>query len=220
MVLNSVILLSLIFGCNCLTCNLKYEKVNASLTEVPPDIPSNVCLIVINDNYITSFREFEFSRFPALELVNAMSNKLSYLDEYAFASTKVSELKLGKNSLTEFPDLDSIKLSLVKLYLIGNLITSVPNHRIQNLQKLRTLFIGGNPLTSMTDFHSLLPQMEDLRMEAIKFFCCKEMSNLKEYVDGVVTLDTYPCYQPEMLVNTAWPDIPQSTLLTIRCREY
>lgn len=194
---------------------IEYDRNGTGLTEVPSDIPANVQIIRFSYNHLTFFESNAFSALPLLERIYSAFNKLSYVDSTAFARTKLSIVTLYDNLLTEFPDLDVIKYTLEVLKLGNNLIRIIPEKRIWNLLNLQELYLIGNPLVHLPEFHRLLPQLSVLALQSITFVCCYRMANLKEYADGIVTLRTYPCDQPEEFEGIPWADMQQATLMSI-----
>lgn len=177
------------------------------LSQIPPELPLDVSVLYMGENDFTVLDDGAFSAYTSLKQLYMNDNKLYYISPTAFAETILSRLTLKNNFLTEFPDLDVIKNTLLRLRLSHNKIRYVPEALIENLSGLITLELDGNPLVMMTNFYLHLPVLSTLNLGEIDFQCCWRMVNLKSYALGVVIINEFPCYAPDELANTPWDSI-------------
>ena len=90
---------------------------------VPGVIPTNVTGISLVNNLITYIAPYTFSNHTHLTTLNLNDNRITEIDDLAFAGTQIEHLQLSGNNLTEFPDLSAISTTLKTLYLRQNKIT-------------------------------------------------------------------------------------------------
>ena len=99
-----------------------YFNVNASLTDVPTDIPN------------------------ATWYVNLRNNLISNIPAGIFSSLELKLLRLEENNFSKFPDLSSAADHLEWLFLDYNKIKFINSDRLNILVKLNGLQLGHNPL--------------------------------------------------------------------------
>ena len=112
-----------------LVCGAEYVIVDltaTNLTMVPDDLWTNVTGLILVNNGFVAIDSFPF--YPDL-----------------------SNVRLDRNSLEEFPNMTSISTKLSYLWLSDNLIAYINREIIGHLQQLRTLMLDNNKLTSLPD---------------------------------------------------------------------
>lgn len=79
--------------------------------------------------------------------------------------TELSIFHLQKNNFTEMPDLSSAGESLISIYLSYNAIQSVPIESIDNLRRLRHLYLGNNALYTFPNFCGMNSTLMELVLD-------------------------------------------------------
>ncbi|ELU09481.1 hypothetical protein CAPTEDRAFT_200351 [Capitella teleta] len=118
--------------------SLNVDLAGSNLSSLPlSSIPTSVTSLILDNNVLTVVE------FP---------------DGYDI----LGSLRLKNNLLSEFPNLCSIKNSLVNLVLHTNRISDVNPQLMKCLQKMKSLNLGDNLLTSFPDV--FMPRLETLKL--------------------------------------------------------
>jgi len=115
-----------------------YYKSGPTLTSFPHDIPEYVGKIVIQK-----------TRIAIIDYIEPFPN--------------LTRLFLGKNVITQFPDLSNISDNLENCFLSKNAIATVGF--IPRMKMLRILALGGNKLTRVPDLTNVSSTLEELYLE-------------------------------------------------------
>ena len=126
-----------------------YRADNAELTAVPGNIPTTTVTVSLQYNSISSLPDF--SAYTILKEVDLYANDISVVSATAFCGTVLENLYMGKNKLTQFPDLTCVKNTLKRLKFHSNSIGTIAQEFISPLTKLMNLFIQNNQLTQIPD---------------------------------------------------------------------
>ena len=209
------------------------------LTQMPNLAPVGDTLKVLEMQAckLTELNASIFNELVALKELDLYGNNIdSFTDDAFKVSDHLRKLIIGKNPLTEKPNLapvsDTLKVlemrkckltelnasifnelvALKELDLYDNNIDSFPDDAINELYHLEKLNIGKNPFTHMPN---LAPVGDTLRVLDMKF--CKLTELNASLLDALVVLE-------QILLNfcllTSFPDVPGpgNTLSRIDCR--
>ena len=102
-----------------------YQAVDQGLTIVPNDVPNDTTRVHLDENLISN------------------------ISVASFAHIRLVELTVSGNKLTQFPNLTLHADTLKILKLSYNLITNITSELVNELYRLRTLALRGNPLGTL-----------------------------------------------------------------------
>ena len=167
--------LQLVFG-----YSNEYRNADSGLTHFPPDVPRNVTTIFLQRNQIQSVSPTDFEDMhnlrslylfdnmltiwpdvgsavkPNLELMQLGNNLISDLTpNQTQGLVSLQRIKLYMNRFTKFPDLGDAKKSLTILSFKDNFISYVDKDMFKGMEKLTTLVLAGNQISTMPDMHFL-----------------------------------------------------------------
>ena len=206
---------------------VSHNKNDAGLKKVPNNIPSNVDSIYLSRNKITIIRDYAFEHISGLEQLYINENSISTVQPRAFYGTAIKILSLKDNLLEAIPNAGDISSTVKIISLNNNLIEVVKREDLEDLTKLETLRLEGNPLTTMPDVHRLLPLLKLLDVSSVEFFCCSSIAYLKDVPYDVLLVNDKPCGSPPHLAGLAWTHITKDqmgscgmdfSLLQSRCK--
>jgi len=109
----------------------------------PHDIPQDVTKIVVQG-----------TKIKAIDYIEPFPN--------------LTKMFLGKNSLTQFPDLSNVSNNLQQCFLSSNNIAAVDF--IPKLKMLQVLALGANKLTRLPDLTNISGSLEELYLEDNQIF--------------------------------------------------
>ena len=136
-------------GCTLISeMGLKTAKcINLNLVKVPSEMETDVQMLHLLKNQITSLDDDSFVNMYSLQSLYLSDNWISHVSEHAFKSLQ----------------------SLQSLHLDGNMLREVPRTSFKHLKQLRVLNLGYNPIWRIhsNDFSYLL------NLETLKFENCK-----------------------------------------------
>ena len=149
--------------------NAKLFKVfNASISNVPSDMPESADEVNFQYNRIKRIDECAFCMMPNLTLADFTRNKIETIHPGAFNGTQLGELILQDNKLTSFPNLDVVGSTLTSLSLLENNISVVDNTSFDALKVLTKLTMSQNSLGKFLNFSAVGDTLETLYLEANK----------------------------------------------------
>eukprot|EP00058_Branchiostoma_floridae_P003937 XP_002589425.1 hypothetical protein BRAFLDRAFT_77870 [Branchiostoma floridae] len=149
---------------------------NRGLSSVPQDLPTDITILDLQYNVITTLHQSDFCRYSNLTILYLTSNQISVINSRVFQnSTSLTQLDLSSNQLTTlradmFAGLDNLqRLSLQHnnihsieegtfnstpqlryLRLYNNHISAIAAGTFVSLSQLSTLDLYNNQLTSLT----------------------------------------------------------------------
>jgi Leucine-rich repeat (LRR) protein len=98
------------------------------LTSVPDfsQVKDTLTVIILNNNKITRILQTDFNnKCTALQILLLKSNSVGTIERGCFQNTKLEEINLESNQLTEFPDFYHVKKTLKIIKLSKNHICTV-----------------------------------------------------------------------------------------------
>ena len=132
-----------------------------NLESVPDNLLSDMVVLDLSRNNITSLQRFSFLRYVCLEDLDLSYNDIKYIASAAFSPLKrLKFLRLsGNNKLINIQS-DTLKgcANLLHLHLENCSITTFPHDTLRWLPKLRKLFLQDNPIQSINI--SVCPQQK------------------------------------------------------------
>ena len=108
--------------------------------------------IKLRQSTIESLGDGEFSRCSNLHTLKLTNCHIKTVSATAFSGTRIKVLRLKKNELTEFPDLQVISNTMTELHLSLNKIEIINQTRLSALRNIKVLNIPYNPLKILPDF--------------------------------------------------------------------
>lgn len=133
-------------GCMLITeMSMKTAKcINMNLVKVPLNVETDVQILHLFKNQITSLEDESFMGLYSLQNLYLTENWISYVSENAFESLQ----------------------NLQSLYLNSNMLKEVPKRAFKHLKRLRFLDLGHNPISHIrSDDFSFLLNLETLKFE-------------------------------------------------------
>ncbi|XP_019634448.1 PREDICTED: leucine-rich repeat-containing protein 15-like [Branchiostoma belcheri] len=121
------------------------------LSGVPQDLPTDITVLNLRYNVITTLNQSDFSRYRSLSRLHLDYNRISMIHNKTFHNlTSLTELFLFYNRLTTLPaDIFEGLGNLQRLNLHNNQLTSLPADIFEGLGNLRFLYLDNNQLTSL-----------------------------------------------------------------------
>ena len=206
-------------GLKITTLVLSYNKLE-TVPHIEP-LTKSLALLELSNNVIASIKQFTFSNFTALEVLNLASNSLTSLvafalhvplarlwkvyindnhlvtlNNQAFAGIHIHYLFLNHNKLTEFPCITNIVM-LNNLYLRNNPISIVPIGCGQWWRKLHSVGLENTQLTSVDNITKHTPHLRIMRVYGgTPFIVSNETFKSTPYLYGVVmrNLNQFPMF--------------------------
>ena len=127
-----------------------YQNNSAGLTTVPTSqIPSNVQIVFLDDNYISSLPDYVFTPYTALYYVLITNNNLASISATAFNNTILKTLILSHNILSDIPDFRTVATTLEILHLQDNKISQIICDHLQG-STLKLLYLYNNLISNVT----------------------------------------------------------------------
>lgn len=116
------------------------------LAHVPPNLPHNIKILDLSNNYITKLTDNSFVKYEYLEILHLHNNSLERLEPKVFNRLRnVLYLDLSFNNLESIPSRSFLDLkALLTLSLRGNRILSIPAGAFTSVSKLTNLYLSGN----------------------------------------------------------------------------
>lgn len=164
-------------GCRCIrACQESVNIVscrNQSFTDIPSDLDESTEILFLQNNRIESIPKSSLDVVPNLQYLNLHDNRVNHIEKGSL--DQLLDVDLSDNRLTELPRGTMMSLSLKNLNfskndisslyaasfaglpfleildLSHNEITVFPSGLFDNLTKLTSVFIGGNPLNCTCD---------------------------------------------------------------------
>ena len=154
-----------------LTSSFKISLNRKNLQEIPiGEINMGVSNLELKYNELTGLENRTFENHANIIKLNLWSNKIAYISSGAFHGiSNLQTLDLGRNTLTEMPDLTLVSSSLTYLSLKENDITS-KNLSAIVMEKLVTLHLGMNKITylSTNSLRYVMPKLKILNLNSNK----------------------------------------------------
>ena len=154
-----------------LTSSFKISLNRKNLQEIPiGEINMGVSNLELKYNELTGLENRTFENHANIIKLNLWSNKIADISSGAFHGiSNLQTLDLGRNTLTEMPDLTLVSSSLMYLSLKENDITS-KNLSAIVMTKLVTLHLGLNKITylSTTSLRYVMPKLKILNLHSNK----------------------------------------------------
>ena len=167
-----IFFVSLVFHlaiCSAVVSSLRIPLNHGGLTEIPfSDIDTSVTILELKSNKLTGLGGYIFQNHSSIINLNLWNNSIAYISDQAFLGiSNLQVLQLGRNLLTEMPDLTSLSQSLVELGLNGNNIRE-QNLSIIVMQALETLNLENNDLGSISvdSLRYEMPNLENLNLKS------------------------------------------------------
>ncbi|XP_019634353.1 PREDICTED: reticulon-4 receptor-like 2 [Branchiostoma belcheri] len=164
-------------------CCARCHCEDRGLTSVPQDLPTNITLLDLEGNNITTLSQSDFSRYRSLTWLDLSSNQISIIHNKTFHNlTSLGGLYLHHNHLTTLSaDIFEGLGNLEWLGLQNNNIHSIEAGTFNDTTKLSYLFLQNNNIGTITaNIFGNLPQLKMLRLSHndIKTFPVEALSNL------------------------------------------
>lgn len=140
------------------------------LSAVPRDIPSTVKGFDLSANHISTIQVSDFQNLPHLTQLDLKNNSISHIDTGAFAGLiSLKNLSLNNNKLVHLgDDLFGGLRNLTELQIHSNRITVVAPTCFRSLTSLEVLDISHNKLHRLTQVHSVLQHLPNLKYLSIQ----------------------------------------------------
>ncbi|XP_066298920.1 leucine-rich repeat-containing protein 15-like [Branchiostoma lanceolatum] len=133
------------------SCSSECDCSSRGLTSVPQDLPTDITMLTLEDNAITTLSQSDFSRYTSLTVLELSQNQISVIQNKTFNNlTSLTRLDLGANQLTNLPADIFVGLgNLQELYLQDNQLTSLSSDTFEGLGNLQTLYLYQNQITNL-----------------------------------------------------------------------
>ncbi|XP_068566343.1 toll-like receptor 13 [Cebidichthys violaceus] len=139
--------------------------IKCKLHAVPQDIPSTMEGFYLSENKISTLQESNLKNLSVLMQLDLKRNYISQIHQGAFAGLiSLKKLNLNNNRLVKLgDDLFQGLSNLTELRLKSNRIKSVASTSLKSLTSLTVLDISNNKLHHLTNVHTILQQLPNLR---------------------------------------------------------
>lgn len=165
------------------------ECFSRNLSSVPAEIPDNITVLDLSDNWIADLSELAFANFTKLRKLILNENKLRNCPE--IVSDSLIELYLTGNEMENIPAGAFKKVPNIKhLWLDNNDLKEVPTEPLKNLKKLEYLNLDQNKIRHIkqNSFESLSKlqtltlfqnEIKEVEVEGFKGLDKLELLNLR-----------------------------------------
>ncbi len=129
-----------------------YTQIGKTLTAIPPDIPAETISVNLTANNIQNITDSDFNSTIFIEKLNLVNNLLDTISDNGLTPlTKLKILYISNNSLTLMPPLQPISVTIERLKLDKNQISSLKANYFSNFSNLILLHLNDNCIHTLQE---------------------------------------------------------------------